>query len=155
MRSVLLLIVAVTLFSCSKDEFTDAPQIKFKRFDANQASNFTTINSQPHIFLEVTDANGDLGFKPGRDTAIIYLKNLFTNFVDSTLYFPDIGSAGKKNFKAEVSIGLFSVLGGRDLPFNQRPYADTLYFEIYIKDFAKNQSNVIVTTEPFIFHTLP
>lgn len=155
MRSVLFLVVAVTLFSCSKDEFTDAPQIKFLRFDANQASNFTTLNNQPHIFLEVTDANGDLGFKPGQDTAIIYLKNLFTNFVDSTLYFPDIGSSGRKNFKAEVSIGLFSVLGGRDLPFNQRPYADTLYFEVYIKDFAKNQSNVLVTTEPFIFHTLP
>lgn len=155
MRIVLLIATVFTLVSCNKDEFTDEPQIKFLRFDANQASNFTQLANQPHIFLEVTDANGDLGFKPGEDTAIIYLKNVFTNFIDSTLYFPDLGSSAKKNFKAEIRIGLFSVLGGRDLPFNQRPYSDTLFFEVYIKDFAKNKSNVLITPEPFIFHTLP
>jgi hypothetical protein len=152
---VLILLFTAVLFSCKKDEFTDEPQITFKRFDLSESNNYVQQNMQPHIIMEVTDANGDLGFKPGEDTAIIYLKNLLTGRIDSTLYFPDLGASATQNFKGEVSVGLFSVLGGRDLPANQRPYSDTLYFEIYIKDFAKHKSNVIQTPDPFIYHTLP
>lgn len=155
MRILSVLLLAVVLVSCEKDKYTDAPQIEFLRFDANVASNFTGFNNQPHMILNVTDANGDLGFKPNVDTAFIYLKNMLTGRVDSSLHFPDLGTGATKNFEAELSVGLFSILGGRDLPSSQRPYSDTLYFEIYIKDFAKNKSNVILTTEPFIYHTLP
>jgi hypothetical protein len=154
MRRFILALATIAFIGCSKDEFTDAPQLKFKRFDTNEASNYVQLHDQPHIILEVTDKNGDLGFKPNKDTAIIYLKNTLTDRIDSTLYFPDLGASAGKNFKAEVSIGLFTVLGGRDLPASQRPYSDTLYFEVYIKDFAKNESNV-VTTPAFIYHTLP
>src|SRR5690606_10664600 len=155
MRVWLVLLLAVIIVSCNKDKFKDEPQIEFKGFDTNVASNFTSFSSQPHILLNITDKNGDLGFKPGSDTAFIYLKNMLTRRVDSSLHMPDLGSSATRNFEAELEVGLFSVLGGRDLPASQRPYTDTLYFEIYVKDFAKNKSNVILTTEPFIYHTLP
>jgi len=31
-----------------------------------------------------------------------------------------------------------------------RPYTDTLFFEIFVRDFARNKSNVI-TTEPLYY----
>ena len=80
---------------------------------------------------------------------------MLTGKVDSNFVFPDLRSISKSNFKANIEVGLFSVLGGRDLPFSRRPYQDTLHFEIYVKDFAKNKSNVIVTDKQFIYYTLP
>ncbi|MEZ5028727.1 MAG: hypothetical protein R2765_08075 [Ferruginibacter sp.] len=67
------------------------------------------------------------------------------------MIFPDLRAANKSNFKAEIDLGLLSVLGGRNLPVNQRPYVDTLYFEVYVTDFAKNKSNVLVTDQPFYY----
>lgn len=155
MRFWSVLLLTVIVVACNKDKFTDEPQIEFIRFDSNVASNFSSFNNQPHIILNITDKNGDLGFKPGSDTAFIYLKNMLTGRVDSSLHLPDLGTGATRNFEAELSVGLFSVLGGRDLPASQRPYTDTLYFEVYVKDFAKHKSNVILTSEPFIYHTLP
>lgn len=102
----------------------------------------------------LADAEGDLGFVPGSDTAKIYIKNLLTNKEDS-MNFPDLSAAGKSNFKATIELGLLNVLGGRNLPTNQRPYVDTLHFEVYVTDFAKNKSNLVVTTEPFYYFSLP
>ena len=74
---------------------------------------------------------------------------------EDSLIFPDLRTAGKSNFKADIEIGLLSVMGGRNLPLNQRPYVDTLYFEVYVKDFAKNKSNVLITDKPFYYFSLP
>lgn len=155
MRKVFLLFLLAGVVGCKKDSFTTEPQISFVKFDRNSGSNLDVSSNPPHIILEVTDKEGDLGLIPGSDTAKIYMKNLLTNRVDSSLTFPDLGTSAKKNFKGEVSISLFDIMGGRDLPVSQRPYTDTLFFEIYIKDFAKNKSNVLVTNQPFIYHTLP
>lgn len=155
MRRLFFLLFLGGLMSCKKDTFTSEPRITFVRFDRSTASSLDSQDNPPHIVIEVTDKEGDLGFVPGVDTAKIYIKNLLINMVDSTKIFPDLGVSAKKNFKGEVTISLFDIMRGRDLPYSQRPYTDTLYFEIYIKDFAKNKSNVLVTTQPFIYHTLP
>lgn len=144
------------LFSCNKDKFSDEPQITFIEFDRTQASNLELSNvNPPHITLELTDGNGDVGLIPGKDTSKIYIKNLLTNKVDSSLLFPNLGSAATKNFKGELKISLRSIMSGRDLPTSMRPYVDTIFFEIYVTDFAKHKSNVIVTEKPFIYSTLP
>ena len=156
MRYISSIILLFTLFSCNKDKFSNEPQLTFIKFDRTQASNLELGNEvPPHIFLELTDGNGDVGLIPGKDTSKIYIKNLLTNKVDSSLLFPDIRSSATKNFKGELKISLRSIMSGRDLPTSSRPYQDTIYFEIYITDFAKNKSNVIVTQQPFVYYTLP
>ena len=156
MRFIVSIILLMIVFSCNKDKFTDEPQISFIDFDRTQASNNELTNIEPpHIILEVTDGNGDIGLIPGSDTSKIYIKNLLTNKTDSSLIFPDIRPSSTKNFKGELKISLRPILAGRDLPPSSRPYQDTLFFEVYIKDFAKNKSNVVVTEKPFIFYTLP
>jgi len=155
MRYSLLFTIAILFFAaCKKDKYTTAPQIVFKSYNPDQGSNYSNDNNQPVMILEITDAEGDLGFIAGKDTAKVYIKNLLTNKEDS-LIFPDLRTAGKSNFKADIEIGLLSVMGGRNLPLNQRPYVDTLYFEVYVKDFAKNKSNVLITDKPFYYFSLP
>ena len=155
MRYSLLFAIAILLFTaCKKDKYTTAPQIVFKSFSAAEASTYTRFDDQPIMVLEITDAEGDLGNISPTELSKVYIKNTLTNKVDS-IDFPDLTSISKSNFKANVEVGLFFVLGGRDLPFSQRPYQDTLRFEVYVKDFAKNKSNVILTDKQFIYYTLP
>jgi hypothetical protein len=155
MRFTILLLITIVAFSgCKKDKFTTEPQLTFKKFVPNQGDNHQNQTNQPHLILELTDANGDVGFNAGKDTSKVYIRNILTNKLDSFL-LPNLSSAAGKNFKGDLQLGLFSVMGGRNLPSTQRPYVDTLHFEVYVTDFAKHKSNVLVTTEPFYYFTLP
>ncbi|MBK6380837.1 MAG: hypothetical protein IPO01_17400 [Chitinophagaceae bacterium] len=155
MRYSLLFAIAILFFTaCKKDKYTTAPQIVFKSFNPAEGSTYNRVDDQPVMVLEITDAEGDLGNISATEISKVYIKNTLTNKEDS-IDFPDLRSVSKSNFKANIEIGLFSVMGGRSLPFNQRPYQDTLHFEVYVKDFAKNKSNVILTDKPFIYYTLP
>jgi hypothetical protein len=147
MRYSFLLATAILFLSaCNKDKYTTAPQISYKGISPNAVNLSLTNQVAPVITLEVTDAEGDLGFR-GSDTAKIFIMNLLTGKIDSSLRFPDISAVAKKNFKGdlEISVDTNILLEGTNRP---RPKTDTLYYEIYIKDFAKNKSNVIRTTDP-------
>jgi hypothetical protein len=77
------------------------------------------------------------------------MKNLLTNDFDS-LPFPDLQTAGKSNFQANIDVTITKVLKCRSLP-GFPLHTDTLYFEFYVKDFAKNKSNLVVTPDPVYF----
>jgi hypothetical protein len=97
--------------------------------------------------VHVTDGNGDLGFNEGKDTSMIFVKNITTARLDSFI-LPDLSSVAGKNFEADIEVSLFNVLGASTRP---RPKVDTLYFEVYVTDFAKNKSNVIVSGDPLFY----
>jgi hypothetical protein len=153
MRYPLLIIaLAISFIACKKDKFTTVPQIKFKSVKPNAWLSTNTSLQQdiaPVLTLSVTDAEGDLGFKAGSDTSKVYVKNLLTNRVDSSI-LPDIKTAGKSNFQGDIAVNLFSVMGGKP-GVTTRPRVDTLFFEVYVTDFAKNKSNVIKTDDPVFF----
>ncbi len=77
------------------------------------------------------------------------VKNLTTSPFDiDSLKFPVLNNIAQKDFNAEVSFDLSQargILRGTGI----RGRTDTLYFEVYVKDFAKNKSNVIKTDKPF------
>lgn len=153
MRYTLLIAGLVIFFSaCKKDKFTTVPQISYKSVKPNTAFSNIPPNQQtiPVLTISVTDAEGDLGFIDGKDTSKVYIKNLLTNREDS-LILPNISTAAVKDFKGDIEINLASLLGASTRP---RPKTDTLYFEIYIKDFAKNKSNVIKSGDP-VFYVSP
>jgi hypothetical protein len=158
MRYSLLFTIAILFFTaCKKDTYTTAPQITFKSFRPAEGSNRSSVGAPPIMVLEITDAEGDLGYISATEQSRIYVKNTLTGKIDSTFIFPDLRTISKSNFKATVEVGLFGAMGGRSpaLPVSQRPYQDTLHFEVYVTDFAKNKSNVILTEENFIYYTLP
>lgn len=156
MRTTLILAVLVLFFAaCKKDKYTTAPQIKFKSISPDYVeSSLTTLNKEfaPKLTIEVTDAEGDIGFIRGSDTSRIYIKNLKSNNVDS-FFLPDIQTAAVKNFKADVIVNLFDALECVN-PGPVRPRTDTLFYEVYIVDFAKNKSNVIKTDQPVYYRCL-
>ena len=154
MRITFILTLSLLVFtSCNKDKYTTAPQIKFKSVspDYIESINLTSLNkeSAPKLTLEITDAEGDIGFIQGKDTSMVYLTNLSSGNLDS-FYLPDIKTASVKNFIGDVIINLFGALDCG----SPRPRTDTTYYEVYIKDFGKNKSNVIKTDKPVYYRCL-
>lgn len=146
----IVVVITLALVACKKDKFTTAPQIKYKSIkpDVVTGGGIIGAGSTPVLTFEVTDAEGDLSFVDGQDSAWIYVKNLLANTRDS-FKFPDLTGVTTKNFKFDVDVTLSNnVLKGGPRP---RPKTDTLYFEVYVTDIAKNKSNVIVTGDPVYF----
>jgi hypothetical protein len=151
--SLIIALFATTFAACKKDKFTTVPQIKFKSVKPNAWLSTNTSLQQgiaPMLTISVTDAEGDLGFKAGSDTSKVYITNLITNKIDSSFLLPDILSSAQSNFQGDVAINLFSLMGGKP-GVSTRPRIDTLFFEVYITDFAKNKSNVIKTNDPVFY----
>jgi len=149
-NTIIILLISLIAISCGKDKFTSDPQIKFKSIKPDRVPSNVIINSSrvPEIVVGVTDLEGDLGFKNGDDTSLVYIKHLGLNRTDS-FRLPDIRSVVGKNFESDIIINTFDIL--RPNPgVNIRPRVDTLYYEIYVVDFAKHKSNV-VTAGPLYY----
>lgn len=149
-------ITAIALSACQKDKFTTVPQIKFNSFSPNTAlQGNTNAAAGPFLSIQLTDSEGDFGFNPGADTSYVYIKNIsIPPFDIDSLPFPSAPAIKRKDLNAEVVVNLFDgrgiLVGTPTVPTH--PYTDTLRFEVYVMDFAKNKSNVI-TTEPVYFIT--
>ncbi len=146
-------ILSITFFSCGKDKYTSAPQIKFKSITSPYIVN-NTNGVSPILIIELTDLEGDFGFTEGKDTSYIYVKNTKAPFKQDSFKFPSaLAKAVKKNFKGDVEINLLGAGTGGTSAVPAIPVGknrDTVYYEIYVKDFAKNKSNVIKNSDPFI-----
>ena len=160
MRHLFFLFFACVFFSaCNKDKYTSAPQIKFKSITSPFFAN--SLTDKPILIIELTDAEGDFGFKEGKDTSYVFVKNTRSPFKLDSFKFPSaLSKAVKKNFKGDVEIDLrgngtggSNALPGPPPLGARRPYTDTVYYEVYVKDFAKNKSNVIKTADPFLYIT--
>lgn len=147
----LVAIVAVFLFlsSCKKDKFTSEPQIVFKSFSSNVV--YSAIGQQsPVMKLELRDAEGDLGYAD--KATYVFVKNITTApFKLDSFLLPDLSALTRKNLKVDVDVEINSVLTNSGQPV--RPYTDTLFFEVYVKDLDSNKSNVITTPEPLYLIT--
>lgn len=152
-NTIIIFIISLIAVSCGKDKYTSAPQIKYKSVIPGTVLRGIRIDDPkiPIITINVTDREGDLGFKDGKDTSFIVIKNLLINRTD-TFKFPDIQTVATKNFQADIRINTFDILRG-STPSPPRGKADVLYYEIYVIDFAKNKSNVITTGDPIYYVT--
>ncbi|MFZ1527724.1 MAG: hypothetical protein WAT19_03175 [Ferruginibacter sp.] len=143
MKKLMCIIAAgVLLIACSKDKFNTVPEIKFKSlspdfFNGGLITNVVT----PQLTIKLTDAEGDFG-----DTSYVYVKNLRNDPVTlDSILFPEIVGISKKNLDVNVTVDF---KGGHDLLRSPprplpRPYYDTVFYEVYVKDQAKNKSNII------------
>lgn len=149
----LFLILTLFLFSCNKDKFTSAPQISFRSLTPNYwlSSDFNYFNG-PVVSIQLTDKEGDFGLIPRKDTSFVYVKNITVPPYDvDSFRFPDLSEiSNKKNLNIQVDAIINRVKCSAGTVF---PLLDTIYFEVYVKDFAKNKSNVIQTTTPLYLLT--
>src|SRR5262245_17912951 len=135
MRNLLIVVLSLLIFGCSKDKFTTAPQVKFKSVKPSRIESGTLRTDQniPVLTVHITDGDGDVGFKGGK-TSFLYVKNILTSKLDSFL-LPDLSSVAGKNFEADAEVNLFNVLGGTGPGPGPGPKTDTLFFEVYLTDF--------------------
>lgn len=147
MRILFSLVVLMAIFSaCNKSKFTTVPQIKYKSLTNNSfSSGSVPVSIAPVITINVTDAEGDLGFIDGKDTSYVFMKNLRTNKTDS-LILPDLSKAAGRNFDIDVQVNTYKILS---VPNPAKK--DTLYYDIYVKDFAGNKSNIVRTGDPIYY----
>lgn len=151
-----LLCLAFTIYSCEKGGSESAPKLEFSDLQPNYLSrafleslNQTTKNNASKLTLKLEDRDGDLGFLPGKDTSMIYLTyytdNGDTSQLDS-LDLPDLRVISGKSLKADLVINLYRTLVLSEICSN--PGQDSLvslFYQVYVKDFAGNKSNVIDT----------
>ena len=149
-NTVIIIIISLFAVSCGKDKYTTNPQITYKSVKPNALRSDLPSSQQvlPVMTISITDAEGDLGFINGKDTAFVYIRSLINNAVDSFI-MPDIQILAGKNYEGDLLI---------TPPFKRStrpsPKVDTLFYEIYVKDFAKNKSNVILTPDP-VYYIVP
>lgn len=164
MRYLTLVLLATILFiSCKKSDGNSAPKIKFKSITEEIFSSTTSSAIKPILTLEVSDDDGDLGFADGKDTSYIYIKNLTVSpfRMDSFKFPSSLSSLPKTTFRSYQDVEID--LNGNRTPGNalayasdiatNRPRRDTAFYEVYVKDFGKNKSNVIKTDKPLVFVT--
>lgn len=158
-KYISILFLTVVLMSCKKDKYTTAPQISFISLSPDYFNSINLYNSGPVLSLQLTDAEGDLGLKPYEDTCFVYVKNLSVpKITDSVPFyetdsipFPDLsGIASPKNMNVRMDVELRNIRYS-DNP--NRPFTDTIFFEVYVKDFAGNKSNLIKTPTPLYLVT--
>lgn len=146
MRFLLFFIfISLLFFSCKKEKFTTVPQISFQSIKPNTFKKGLIIPPEPVLSLNLTDLEGDLGFIRGKDTAYVYLQNNLTNKLDSA-FFPEMPITNKSNMNVTVDVLLTDFLSS-----SGSDKTDIIYFDVYVKDFAKNKSNVIKTPQPVYY----
>ena len=153
MRYILIFaVIALGFLSCNKDKFNTVPEIKFKNISPDTwYSNNLDPTQGPILTINLTDAEGDFGFKDNSDTSYVYVKNIkVAPFRIDSLKFPVLTAISGSRLNVDVEVNLRSVLARTIRPL--RPYTDTLQFEVYVKDFAKNKSNVL-TVGPVYYIT--
>ena len=153
MRYILIFaVIALGFLSCNKDKFNTVPEIKFKNISPDTwYSNNLDPTQGPMLTINLTDAEGDFGFKDNIDTSYVYVKNIkVPPFKIDSLKFPVLTAISGSRLDVDVEVNLRSVLARTIRPL--RPYTDTLQFEVYVKDFAKNKSNVL-TVGPVYYIT--
>ena len=76
MRYLFFAFVACVAFTaCSKNKYTSAPQIKFKSITSPFFAN--SLTDKPVLIIELTDAEGDFGFKEGKDTSYVFVRDVY------------------------------------------------------------------------------
>ena len=152
MKNTLLVIcVMAALVSCKKDKFNSVPQVSFVDMTNNYVPrNLTAFEKPfaPKMILKITDSEGDFGVSSPTDSSWIVIRHLLTNSVDS-VRFPDLSRAPKKDFDAEVTVNMFDFLDCRSSG-PVRPSIDTIFYEVYVRDWKNNKSNTITTTTPIL-----
>lgn len=136
--------------SCGKDKFTSAPQITFIDITPNVYKIAPITTAGPLLKIRLTDKEGDFGFAEFEDTSYVYVKNITVPPFDiDSAKFPTNPSIKRADLNAEIVVDLKFLRGivTKLTPAPRPNYTDTVFYEVYVRDFAGNKSNVIKTSK--------
>jgi hypothetical protein len=163
MKRILYFVILVCVVTaCRKANSEGIPEIKFKKITESIITTASVTSPDyvsPILTIQLRDNDGDFGFEDGTDTSYIYIKNISVPpFKSDSFKFPQIlkklPKGTLKNFvDVEIAINQNNTAGGQ-LAYNSSTApssgkrVDTCFYEVFVKDFKKNKSNVIRTDEP-------
>ncbi len=158
-RILILILTAVSCFgmvSCYKTpQYPIEPTLTFDTINVANPYQALTAGS---IFLKFTDGDCDLGLISTDNQVNInssFIKTVKYNKEDTSNipFIPKRGTSDAISGTIEIKLGgsLGGIIDESDLLLLQKPL-DTLVFDIYIRDRAGHNSNV-VTTPPLIIKT--
>jgi len=143
MRFILVLLTAVILISCNKDNFTTKPQLKIKSINSSDISGTDVLR----ITLSITDKEGDYS------TFFAIKKTVercpSSNYIDSSGKFNIPGSfIDTKKKEAEIIVTLSKTDRGANTCFapGGGVKTDTTIFSFWTRDNAGNTSDTAYTT---------
>lgn len=141
-NTILFSIILLFLFSCNKNKFTTAPQLKYKSVNTKELHRGQTLQ----ITLSFTDAEGDL-------TDRIFIEKIVKpcpagngSFIDSTHKLPPFPSG--KNQAGDILI----TYNYNDVNPLCAPRNDTAIFKFVLRDKAQNKSDTAVSDPIVIFN---
>lgn len=156
MKYILLLSAfALCVFtSCNKNNTLpkNHPYIDFISLTPNYVKQ--GIASKDTVFLQFSfkDGNANLGVTPGGQDRDIYIIDLRDSTLFAAQYFPAMpGDAKDPSIGMEGTCTTWFPVAYIPVRLTTHPNADTLQFEVYIKDRAGRESNHITTT-PLYLH---
>ena len=139
----------------SPPDYPIEPAIEFVGLTKDTLQRGSFFNDTTFVTFSFTDGDGDIG---DQDSLQLFVKDSRDTFTNSFRipFVPELGASN--GLKGEITVRIFSsccifppelFLDGCSDVYNQMPY-DKLTFDIFIKDRAGNQSNIITTTPVFI-----
>jgi len=146
-----IFIISAASTACQKNTVSKIPQIRFQSMtpDSIKAADvLDTVNIT--FFLE--DGDADLGNNPYDTVYDIYIRDSRVDTFKG-YFFPSISQEAEDATKGISGYCTFQQLGALLLPRQDSMHiknGDTLYYEIYIKDRAKHESNHIYTPKLYI-----
>ncbi len=142
-NTILFSIFILFLFSCNKNKYTSAPQLKYKEVNTKALHRGETLR----FTLSFTDAEGDLTDK-------IFIQKLTRpcrndpsgGFIDSSHTIPSFPTG--KNQSGEIII----TYSYNDVTPQCAPRNDTAVFKFVLRDKAQNKSDTAVSDAIIIFN---
>lgn len=149
-KNVLYLFAFVAFATCiSPPDYPIEPQITLAGMTKTVMRQGYGSEDSVYISLSFTDGDGDLGGVSGKDSLNVYITDKRNNKpVEQTYRIPFVPEAGAKNgISGEIRFLMYTTCCLSLEPCRLPPprAADTLIYEIYIKDRAGHKSNAVKT----------
>ncbi len=151
----LLFLAAFAAACATPPDYPVEPEIEFLWVSKDTMVRGNFFNDTTFIRFSFTDGDGDIGDNDSLQLFLIDSRDSFVN--DFRVPFvPELGASN--GIKGEITVRVFTsccifppgeFLEGCEDEYDQMPY-DELTYDIYIRDRAGNESNIVQTTPIFI-----
>ena len=146
------ILLTFLIISCTKPpDYPNEPEIGFVGFSKNTLQQGDGNNDSLNVVISFTDGDGDLG---DRDSLNLFVTDKRTGFLQDRFKIPFIPEQGASNgISGEISFALYTTCCidyVNHTSCQPKSTPDTLIYEIYIMDRAKNKSNVIETAPIYL-----
>jgi hypothetical protein len=157
-KFILYIAVIIGFVSCvSAPDYPDEPFIEFMGMDKTSMVQNTVNSDSVFVFISFTDGDGDLGYGVTDTMTNVFIRDSRSGFIQDRFKTPEVPPEGANNgISGTLRILLYTTccIFPEGIPPCAAPDqfpTDTLHYEIFLKDRAGNESNIIRTSDIILF----